>query len=94
MGIRKICFHPLFRVDLVQMFRHGEVSQAIAKAGAELTLALQGSGSGAGSTGSDSGSTDGGIVMVPTPKRSYELGYSKKRPEVSKQKEMRNELGR
>jgi hypothetical protein len=78
MGNRKVCFHPLFRVALVQKCRHNEYELAIEMAAAELKEAAVESGSGSGSGDGDNSGASSGVVMVPTPQRAYELGYSKK----------------
>lgn len=94
MGKRKVCFHPFFRVELVQMLRHGEIAGAIKKAADELALAMQDT-TGGGGTGDGTGTDDGGVVMVPSRTRAIELGYVKGRSqEISKQKERGYEHGR
>jgi hypothetical protein len=36
---RKIAFHPLFRIRLIQMLRQGQIREAIALGGRELRIA-------------------------------------------------------
>jgi hypothetical protein len=65
---RKIVFHRLFRMRLVQMIRHGETRKAIAFAGRELRIARK-------HYGEDGDESAGGIVMVPIPSRAKKFGY-------------------
>ena len=65
---RKIVFHPLFRMRLVQMIRHGEVREAIALAGRELRIARE-------HRDDDGDESAGGTVVVPIPSRAKKFGY-------------------
>lgn len=71
---RRVAFHPLLRVELVQMLRHGQVREAIRRAGEELRAAYQ-------DADDDSGGEDGeggraGLIMVPTRRRAIKRGYA------------------
>lgn len=66
--MNRVSFYTLFRVDLIQMFRHGEIKQAIRRAGEEFRLAKK--------SISDAGGRESGVVMVPSPARAMQLGYS------------------
>jgi hypothetical protein len=72
----EIMFHPLFRIRLLQMIRHGETCDAITLAGREYRRAREDYESEGGGENSD------GLIMVPSPRRSVELGYESeaKRP--------------
>lgn len=65
---RIIMFHPLFRMRLVQMIRHGEIREAIALGGRELRIAR-------GHYDNEGEESAGGIVMVPIPSRAKRFGY-------------------
>jgi hypothetical protein len=65
---RKIVFHPLFRMRLVQMIRHGEIREAIAFAGRELRIARE-------HYDNDGEESAGGTVMVPISSRAKKFGY-------------------
>lgn len=60
---RKIVFHRLFRMRLIQMVRHGEIREAIAFAGRELRIARE-------HYDEDGEESAGGIVRVPIPSRA------------------------
>lgn len=85
---RRVVFHPLLRVELVQMLRHGQVREAIRLAGEELRAAYQDDDSG----GDDGEGGRGGLIMVPTRRRAIERGYAIGEP-VKPHKTKSHEIG-
>ncbi len=65
---RRIVFHPFFLVRLVHMMRRRCVQAAIDTAGQEIQIALASEGDEA-----DDEDEDGGIVLVPSPRRAREI---------------------
>ncbi len=65
---RKIVLHPLFRMQLVQKIRHGEIQEAIAFVGRELRIARE-------HYDTDGDESADGTVVVPIPSRAKKFGY-------------------
>jgi hypothetical protein len=81
---RRIVFFPLFLIQLIQMIRYGELEKAIELAGREIRLVREHAEL-EGTEGSDQGSADG-VIMVPSPSRAYELGYTETPPDSNEAK--------
>lgn len=67
---RRIVFHPFFLVRLVHMMRRRYVQEAIDMAGQEIQIALDGERDEA-----DGEDEDGGIALVPSPRRAREFYF-------------------
>jgi hypothetical protein len=64
---RKVCFTPTFRVQLIQMLRHGEIDDAMKRALTELTHSLA-----ALKKAESDGGPEGRVLTVPTAERERE----------------------
>lgn len=80
----RIVFFPLFLIRLIQMIRYGELEKAIEMAGREIRLARDRAELEC-AEGSDQGGADG-VIMVPSPSRAYELGYTETPPDSNEVK--------
>lgn len=74
---QRFSFYPLFRVNLIQMMRHGDAKLAIKLAARELRFSRQRRNFNrvSGASGSD-----GGLIMVPTPVRAFEQKFTSELP--------------